>query len=1195
MILGKVIGKTSTKQFAFKVEDRAQIFEYVQVMHHSGDFVLAQIEEIEKDSERSVAFCHVIGYRDDEGKLQIIKSPLDPGVEVLRADDDFIQEILGLEKKKNSAYIGILDGREHLKVYLDMNKVLSKHVVVLAKSGSGKSYCSSVLLEELLLKKIPVVVIDPHGEYPSLKYPNPKDKENMIRFGIEPQGFLKQIQEFSPDVKLNPDAKPLKLSNRNLTSAELIHLLPTKISSSQLGLVYGALKNLGGRVDFNEMLIELESTEDNNSKWALIHIFEYVKKLNIFSESPTLMGELVQAGKMSIINLRGVAQDMQEVVVYKLIHDLFEERKKNTIPPFFLVIEECHNFIPERSFGEAKSSSIIRQVAAEGRKFGLGLCLISQRPSRVDKCLHPSTQVITEINEFWTLESLYHQYSITHQIPRILAYNQKTNKIISTKILALSKNDKKEEVYTIKLSRGYTITATKDHTFFCLNNGIMIEKRLKNLSNKDILFVAKNIPYHPNNTLIIDSLILQKWEERKRDIRQRINCYKEIIGNKTTLELSMLYGIPKSTIRNWKIGIQSPCYLHQLHLLDQNVIFGKDSVKESQPIPIIKTLTPDLSRFIAFLVSESNERKDSSYSIRFVNKDLALVKQFQEICSNVFQINPTIQYSAKKKIYIASLNNILLKEYLDAIGYTTCQKSINKDIPLFLLSADYNCIQAFLQSYFDGDGSVTNKGVVISSASYKLIEKSSFLFKKLSIEHTIYKKKQKVNNKDYYSWQLIILTHELENFSTKVGFSSIYKRRALEELLKKTKNSRKKIIHDYVPISKHEFYESLKKSGKTPRAILNNFSKLSNHSLITTRRAQLLLSYLDPRVSKELMKFIHSDLRTDKILSISPEKNLTQTYDLETEHSNFLANFILTHNSAISQASTQLILKVTNPNDIKAISNSVEGITSYTEKEIQNIPIGTALVTGVIDLPLLVNIRPRMSKHGGEAVSAFLDEDSEEEISLEEKSFEEQTKESEEEGESVPLIKQQFTPEDVKLMHGNTAQITLHLVPSVLLHCSNRGEEFKILIDLVDLQVIEKLEDVSGLSLLKLHLEELKPKEEQLLMLALKQGKSITANALFAQSGIGFTELYQSMDAIVRKGYLTRVGTDYTLSSSMEFLSNIPQKQFYHPLVYSRSKGGKIHAKYQYQVIKDFLNKFFEVKDAKECFIEKYIVQNGLG
>jgi len=50
-----------------------------------------------------------------------------------------------------------------------------------------------------------------------------------------------------------------------------------------------------------------------------------------------------------------------------------------------MVVEEAHNFCPERGFGEAKSSRILRAVASEGRKFGLGMAIVSQRPSRVDK------------------------------------------------------------------------------------------------------------------------------------------------------------------------------------------------------------------------------------------------------------------------------------------------------------------------------------------------------------------------------------------------------------------------------------------------------------------------------------------------------------------------------------------------------------------------------------------------------------------------------------------------------------------------------------------------------------------------------------------------------------------------------------------------------------------------------------------
>ncbi|MEK6845984.1 MAG: hypothetical protein AABY26_04440, partial [Nanoarchaeota archaeon] len=46
----------------------------------------------------------------------------------------------------------------------------------------------------------------------------------------------------------------------------------------------------------------------------------------------------------------------------------------------------------------------------------------------------------------------------------------------------------------------------------------------------------------------------------------------------------------------------------------------------------------------------------------------------------------------------------------------------------------------------------------------------------------------------------------------------------------------------------------------------------------------------------------------------------------------------------------------------------MEGITPETEEEIQNLPVGSALVCGMVDRPLVVNIRTRKSKHGGHAV-----------------------------------------------------------------------------------------------------------------------------------------------------------------------------------------------------------------------------------
>lgn len=78
----------------------------------------------------------------------------------------------------------------------------------------------------------------------------------------------------------------------------------------------------------------------------------------------------------------------------------------------------------------------------------------------------------------------------------------------------------------------------------------------------------------------------------------------------------------------------------------------------------------------------------------------------------------------------------------------------------------------------------------------------------------------------------------------------------------------------------------------------------------------------------------------------------------------------------ISQCNTNIILKVTNPNDLKAIIQSVEGLTSQTYDEIQRLPIGVALISGAsIQIPILVEIRTRETDHGGKSVTVFKDID----------------------------------------------------------------------------------------------------------------------------------------------------------------------------------------------------------------------------
>ena len=401
MILGKIVGKTTTSNFKFIISNKAKRFEFIQVNHSDYGYVLCQIVELERDSEKTIAKCSVIGYKEG-GIIKRPRIPFEPEMEVLKAEDSFISDIIQLNDSKDGAYIGLLDGK-HIKVNIDLKKLLTKHIAILAKTGAGKSYAAGVLLEEIIEKKVPLLIIDPHGEYSKLKYKNDEDGNLMKKFGVIPRQYS-NIREYG-DSNINSDMRPLRL-NASLSHQELTHLLP-KMSGTQTGLLYNALKD-SNEVRFNELLLNLEA-EENNAKYNIMNHIDYLSNLNLFSNSFTSYNELIQSGRCSIINLKGINPDVQEIIVYKLIKDMFEARKLEKVPPFFLIIEEAHNYCPERSFGETRCSKIIRTIASEGRKFGLGLCVISQRPARIDKSVlsQCTTQMILKVTNPNDLKAVY--------------------------------------------------------------------------------------------------------------------------------------------------------------------------------------------------------------------------------------------------------------------------------------------------------------------------------------------------------------------------------------------------------------------------------------------------------------------------------------------------------------------------------------------------------------------------------------------------------------------------------------------------------------------------------------------------------------------------------------------------------------------------------------------------------------------
>ncbi len=398
-LIGEVVGTTGTRTFSFVAYKEVQRLDFVAVKDEENRWILCQVmsvtSEPDGESVKNKAKVRVIGYRTERGLVQP-KKPIRPRSLVYLADKKVIQETLGL--KREGLYIGVLDANRECEVYLDPKELVSKHVSVLAQTGSGKSYTVGVILEELLEQNLPVVVLDPHGEHVSLRFKNdnPAELEKMPEFKIKPKAY--PVVEYSPDPRVNPGAEPLTFSDKNLSIVEIENAAPGELTGSQLGLLYTAIRNLKKRGSYtlDDIIAEVEN-EESAAKWHLMNKLEYIRDMGIFTRNPTPIESLVQPGVATIINLRGIPPEIQGLVAFKITHDLFEMRKMGRVPPLFLVIEEAHNFCPEKT--KTTASDIIRTVASEGRKFGMGLCVISQRPARVDKNVisQCNTQIILKI------------------------------------------------------------------------------------------------------------------------------------------------------------------------------------------------------------------------------------------------------------------------------------------------------------------------------------------------------------------------------------------------------------------------------------------------------------------------------------------------------------------------------------------------------------------------------------------------------------------------------------------------------------------------------------------------------------------------------------------------------------------------------------------------------------------------------
>ncbi len=421
---GMVFGNVGSSEFRCVLTDPSvREMDHVELDHPTDGPVLGIVDSVELLSDldqekalgrlagspgrvtyRRVGKVSVIGRRDDRGNLYRPLTPVLPSTRVYKASRELICSTLGMGSDRDGGvYLGKVLHSD-VDVVLDPSVLVQRHVALIAKSGSGKSYTCGVLAEELNKLDVPVVVLDLHGEYRTLVSPNivGEEYERMERFGVSPKGLGDRLLEYTLSAPgALPGAVPtLGLDIRHFKAEDLLEVMGLKNIGPSSSLLYVAMDRvrsvLGEDLDLFDLMTALQS-ENNPAKWPILNGLEHLKRLPFFNTAPTPLSSVVVPGKVTVIELKDIPLDIQQIGVAALLKKLFQARKDGLIPPFMLVVEEAHNFCPQGS--TVITSQVLQTLASEGRKFGLGLAVVSQRPAKVDKNVlsQCGTQIILKV------------------------------------------------------------------------------------------------------------------------------------------------------------------------------------------------------------------------------------------------------------------------------------------------------------------------------------------------------------------------------------------------------------------------------------------------------------------------------------------------------------------------------------------------------------------------------------------------------------------------------------------------------------------------------------------------------------------------------------------------------------------------------------------------------------------------------
>lgn len=369
--------------------------------------VVHALRQGRRDDDHAIAEVQLVG--------EIIGRPHSPsfrrGVSIFpvldapvhRADHQ-LSAIVYAPPSAASIRIGTLSNAPGVAAHLLLDALLGKHFAVLGSTGSGKSWTVARLLQALLeiCPAAHVLLLDPHGEYA----PAFGERAEALDIAcLELPYWLMNFEETAAILAPQRDGRgyaEASILKEALLAARLAWAhsngginapitvdspIPYRLADLVriIDDAMGALNKPEGTAPYRHLLSRIESLR-NDRRYAFLFQSLYMRD-NMDQVLGRLLRFPVESRPITVIDLSGVPSEIVDVVVSLLCRMLFEFglwSERGAAIPLLLVCEEAHRYVPATAeAGFEPSRRAIDRIAKEGRKYGIALGLVTQRPAEL--------------------------------------------------------------------------------------------------------------------------------------------------------------------------------------------------------------------------------------------------------------------------------------------------------------------------------------------------------------------------------------------------------------------------------------------------------------------------------------------------------------------------------------------------------------------------------------------------------------------------------------------------------------------------------------------------------------------------------------------------------------------------------------------------------------------------------------------